>query len=93
MTRSVADQAREDRIESITQTILEAAMVEALALAVGPMFIREALMRASSTIEKIITLRHDGKFGAQRMNELREWIGMTTVPDAAATAKRVNGHG
>ena len=76
---------RECRIDHLADAIVEAALVEAMALRVGPNSVMEALNRAYWVLDSIGKIQGTGLSGATRMNELRAWLGMVPVPDAKAT--------
>ena len=82
---SLPDLAREDRIEHLAACVIETALYEAMTLRVGPSYILEALDRARLVVDRMAHLSATGQLNADRMNELREWLGMATVPTAAAT--------
>jgi len=65
-------------------------MTEALMMMIGPKSILEAMTRARTVIEEMAKMPSDGAVGARRMNELRVWLGMVSIPDAAATRDLVH---
>jgi hypothetical protein len=85
MSETIPEMVREDRIEALTDTIIEAALHEAMCMRVGPTYIVEALSRAIVIAEKISDIVKNPKDGAERMKGLREWVG---VFDAASDPER-----
>ena len=84
---TIAEMAREERIENITTEIVEAALCEAIRNDVGCSYIIEALNRAAIEIMSINVWRRNGSRGIDRMNELRKALGMPMIPTAKATEK------
>jgi hypothetical protein len=87
---TLADLCREDRLDAITDAIVEVALSEAMALMVGPKYILEALRRSAEIIQALGERTRTAPERQRRLNELRSWLGMVPVPDAKMTA---NGKG
>jgi len=90
MSETLSDLTREDRINAIAEVVIEAALCEAMAFLVGPKTVVTALERAIEIIRSIEAHTEAPAERLRRLNELRAWLGMAAIPDAAAT--RVNGH-